>query len=175
MHRIGRTGRVGNLGEAISFYTDKNNNVARELVDILMEAHQTVPDWLRDKIGEAHRHLQQKQQQKSMQQQQKRYQSSGSTSSYGNSGSSSCGNNRDYRQSYSSEPHHRPQQQRHNASPGSVTPASPYGNNHSYGNNNPPMASPSPGSTASRIAMTSSPMAQGGNSAAANDSWWDGN
>ncbi|XP_065179160.1 ATP-dependent RNA helicase DDX3X-like [Sycon ciliatum] len=46
VHRIGRTGRVGNLGLATSFFNDKNRNVARDLVDLLSEAKQEVPGWL---------------------------------------------------------------------------------------------------------------------------------
>nr|BAA34993.1 DjVLGA [Dugesia japonica] len=115
VHRIGRTGRVGNLGEAISFYTDKNNNVAKELVDILLEANQIVPDWLRDKIGEAHRQMQMKQQQKSMLQQQKRYMSGSGGSSSTSSGAggansvlpSYSNNCRDYRQTQQHSRHAR--------------------------------------------------------------------
>jgi ATP-dependent RNA helicase DDX3X len=46
VHRIGRTGRCGNLGHALSFINDKNRNIARELQDLLTEASQTVPEWL---------------------------------------------------------------------------------------------------------------------------------
>jgi superfamily II DNA/RNA helicase len=46
VHRIGRTGRVGNLGLATSFFNDKNKNIVKELVEILEEAHQEVPSWL---------------------------------------------------------------------------------------------------------------------------------
>jgi ATP-dependent RNA helicase DDX3X len=46
VHRIGRTGRAGNVGKAVSFFSDKNQNIARDLVDILKEAHQNVPEFL---------------------------------------------------------------------------------------------------------------------------------
>lgn len=46
VHRIGRTGRVGNLGLATSFFNDKNRNMAVELVELLAEANQDIPDWL---------------------------------------------------------------------------------------------------------------------------------
>jgi len=37
VHRIGRTGRCGNLGLATSFYDDsQNSTLARSLVDVLM-------------------------------------------------------------------------------------------------------------------------------------------
>jgi superfamily II DNA/RNA helicase len=46
VHRIGRTGRVGNLGLATSFFNDKNKNIVRDLCELLIEAHQEVPTWL---------------------------------------------------------------------------------------------------------------------------------
>uniref|UniRef100_A0A8C9ZIY7 RNA helicase n=1 Tax=Sander lucioperca TaxID=283035 RepID=A0A8C9ZIY7_SANLU len=46
VHRIGRTGRVGNLGLATSFFNDKNGNITKDLLDILVEAKQEVPSWL---------------------------------------------------------------------------------------------------------------------------------
>lgn len=47
VHRIGRTGRCGNLGKATSFYShDSDASLAANLVKILAEARQTVPDWL---------------------------------------------------------------------------------------------------------------------------------
>lgn len=49
VHRIGRTGRVGNAGKATSFY-DKNSDQAlsRPLVKIFEQAQQEVPEWLID-------------------------------------------------------------------------------------------------------------------------------
>lgn len=46
VHRIGRTGRVGNLGLATSFFNDKNKNIIRDLNELLVEAKQEVPTWL---------------------------------------------------------------------------------------------------------------------------------
>ncbi|XP_055886537.1 ATP-dependent RNA helicase DDX4-like isoform X1 [Biomphalaria glabrata] len=47
VHRIGRTGRCGNLGKATSFFSaDTDLPLAASLVRILKEAHQEVPDWL---------------------------------------------------------------------------------------------------------------------------------
>lgn len=46
VHRIGRTGRMGNLGVATSFFNDNNRGLARELVQLLVEAKQDVPNWL---------------------------------------------------------------------------------------------------------------------------------
>ncbi|XP_076813427.1 putative ATP-dependent RNA helicase DDX4 [Clavelina lepadiformis] len=47
VHRIGRTGRCGNLGQATSFYDNsKDAQLARSLVKVLSEAMQEVPPWL---------------------------------------------------------------------------------------------------------------------------------
>ncbi|CAB3248402.1 unnamed protein product [Arctia plantaginis] len=46
VHRIGRTGRMGNLGVATSFFNDTNRGLARELIQLLVEAKQDVPNWL---------------------------------------------------------------------------------------------------------------------------------
>ncbi|CAG5113770.1 Oidioi.mRNA.OKI2018_I69.chr2.g7860.t1.cds [Oikopleura dioica] len=46
VHRIGRTGRVGNIGLATSFFNDKNSNIVRDLLELLIEAKQEVPEWL---------------------------------------------------------------------------------------------------------------------------------
>ncbi|KAK3095345.1 hypothetical protein FSP39_013504, partial [Pinctada imbricata] len=53
VHRIGRTGRVGNLGLATSFFNEKNKNITRDLMDLLVEAHQEVPSWLESMAYEA--------------------------------------------------------------------------------------------------------------------------
>ena len=34
------------LGQATSFFNEKNRNIAGDLLDILSEAHQEVPEWL---------------------------------------------------------------------------------------------------------------------------------
>ncbi|KAM3963269.1 LOW QUALITY PROTEIN: vasa-like [Aphomia sociella] len=49
VHRIGRTGRVGNRGKAVSFYdADQNSALAADLGKILRQADQEVPDFLQD-------------------------------------------------------------------------------------------------------------------------------
>ncbi|EAT44131.1 AAEL004472-PA, partial [Aedes aegypti] len=48
VHRIGRTGRMGNLGIATSFFNDKNRNVANGLVRLLQETQQEIPSFLED-------------------------------------------------------------------------------------------------------------------------------
>ena len=45
VHRIGRTGRCGKTGTAISFVNEKNKNILRDLKDMMSEAKQEVPDW----------------------------------------------------------------------------------------------------------------------------------
>lgn len=46
MHRIGRTGRMGNLGLATSFFNDRNRNLASAMMDLLAEAKQEMPGFL---------------------------------------------------------------------------------------------------------------------------------
>merc|ERR1711865_819108 len=46
VHRIGRTGRAGSTGNALSFINEKNSGVIRELRDMLDENDQEVPPWL---------------------------------------------------------------------------------------------------------------------------------
>jgi len=49
VHRIGRTGRVGNTGHALSFFDeskDSDKGIAKNLTRILAESQQEVPDWL---------------------------------------------------------------------------------------------------------------------------------
>merc|ERR1712233_263529 len=47
VHRIGRTGRVGNTGRATSFFDyHEDGAIARSLVRVLTDAGQMVPDWL---------------------------------------------------------------------------------------------------------------------------------
>lgn len=47
VHRIGRTGRAGNKGTAISMFSDKNRGMARELYELLSENNQEVPAFLK--------------------------------------------------------------------------------------------------------------------------------
>lgn len=46
VHRIGRTGRAGKQGVAISFFNDKNRTLAGDLQELLREANQTIPDFI---------------------------------------------------------------------------------------------------------------------------------
>lgn len=46
VHRIGRTGRAGNVGHATAFFNRGNKNIVRDLIELLKEANQEVPQWL---------------------------------------------------------------------------------------------------------------------------------
>ena len=46
IHRIGRTGRVGNKGTAISFFNSKNSSIAKDLVGVLEKMNQEIPEFL---------------------------------------------------------------------------------------------------------------------------------
>lgn len=48
VHRIGRTGRMGNLGTATSFFNDKNRNICSDLVELLTETNQEMPGFLEE-------------------------------------------------------------------------------------------------------------------------------
>lgn len=46
VHRIGRTGRAGHTGKALSFMNEKNRNIAKDLHELLQDNEQTIPPWL---------------------------------------------------------------------------------------------------------------------------------
>ena len=46
VHRIGRTARIGNVGLATSFFNEKNEDIAEDLVRVMLETKQDVPDFL---------------------------------------------------------------------------------------------------------------------------------
>ncbi|XP_011369355.1 probable ATP-dependent RNA helicase DDX4 isoform X3 [Pteropus vampyrus] len=49
VHRIGRTGRCGNIGRAISFFDpESDSHLAQPLVKVLSDAQQDVPAWLEE-------------------------------------------------------------------------------------------------------------------------------
>lgn len=50
IHRIGRTARIGNAGLATSFFNDRNEDIADDLVKVLIETKQQVPDFLENRI-----------------------------------------------------------------------------------------------------------------------------
>ncbi|TYJ55617.1 ATP-dependent RNA helicase ded1 [Cryptococcus floricola] len=45
-HRIGRTGRAGNVGTSTAFFNRGNLSLGRDLIELLKEANQEVPQWL---------------------------------------------------------------------------------------------------------------------------------
>ncbi|XP_004380531.1 probable ATP-dependent RNA helicase DDX4 isoform X2 [Trichechus manatus latirostris] len=49
VHRIGRTGRCGNTGRAVSFFDpESDSHIAQPLVKVLSDAQQDVPAWLEE-------------------------------------------------------------------------------------------------------------------------------
>lgn len=46
VHRIGRTARIGNIGLATTFYNDKDESQAEDLVKLMLETGQEIPDFL---------------------------------------------------------------------------------------------------------------------------------
>lgn len=51
-HRIGRTARIGHKGLAVSFYSERNEDIAEKLVNVLLECGCDVPDFLQQYIPE---------------------------------------------------------------------------------------------------------------------------
>ncbi|CAJ0570191.1 unnamed protein product, partial [Mesorhabditis spiculigera] len=48
VHRIGRTGRAGNVGLATSFFSSRNVRLARDLMNLIVESNQEVPAFLEE-------------------------------------------------------------------------------------------------------------------------------
>ncbi|KAF9194610.1 hypothetical protein BGZ50_005970 [Haplosporangium sp. Z 11] len=53
VHRIGRTARAGHPGLATTFYNDRNDAIAPQLVRLMVECKQEVPDFLQEFVSEA--------------------------------------------------------------------------------------------------------------------------
>ncbi|XP_063702850.1 ATP-dependent RNA helicase bel [Culicoides brevitarsis] len=56
VHRIGRTGRMGNLGVATSFFNEKNRNICADLVELLVETKQELPSFLEEMHSQERSH-----------------------------------------------------------------------------------------------------------------------
>jgi len=52
VHRIGRTARIGNEGKASSFFNDRNDDIGEDLVKLLVESKQEVPEFLQQHVPE---------------------------------------------------------------------------------------------------------------------------
>jgi ATP-dependent RNA helicase DDX3X len=52
VHRIGRTGRIGKKGVAISFVNDKNKPIFKDLYSLLCECRQEIPAWFEELYSE---------------------------------------------------------------------------------------------------------------------------
>jgi len=50
VHRIGRTGRCGHEGNAVAFVNDKNKPILQDLVHLLRETKQEVPQWFSEMV-----------------------------------------------------------------------------------------------------------------------------
>lgn len=46
IHRIGRTARIGNPGITTAFFTERDEGIGEDLVKILLETEQEVPEFL---------------------------------------------------------------------------------------------------------------------------------
>jgi len=52
VHRIGRTGRIGNEGLATAFFNERDESIADDLVKVLLECKQEIPDFLQTRVPE---------------------------------------------------------------------------------------------------------------------------
>lgn len=50
VHRIGRTGRCGNTGTAVSFVNERSGSIIRGIYDLLKEGNQEVPEFLENMV-----------------------------------------------------------------------------------------------------------------------------
>lgn len=53
VHRIGRTGRAGNMGVAVSFVNEGGRHLFRELIQLLEESRQEIPGWFEDLVSQS--------------------------------------------------------------------------------------------------------------------------
>ncbi|ELP88319.1 DEAD box ATP-dependent RNA helicase, putative [Entamoeba invadens IP1] len=52
VHRVGRTGRAGKKGIAVTFINEKTQNLIPALVSLMEESKQSVPEWMNEKSSE---------------------------------------------------------------------------------------------------------------------------
>ena len=52
VHRIGRSGRMGNRGASTSFFSERNEDIAMDLAKLLKEHDQPIPDFLAPSLPE---------------------------------------------------------------------------------------------------------------------------
>jgi superfamily II DNA/RNA helicase len=48
VHRIGRTGRCGNKGKAVSFINEQCRPIIKDLYKLLVKQNQEVPPWFKE-------------------------------------------------------------------------------------------------------------------------------
>jgi len=53
VHRIGRTGRCGNNGNSISFVNDNNKPILKDLLTLLQETKQDIPQWFSSLVSQS--------------------------------------------------------------------------------------------------------------------------
>jgi len=46
IHRVGRTGRMGKYGQAETYYTDDDIPNLRQIINVIKQSGQPVPEWL---------------------------------------------------------------------------------------------------------------------------------
>merc|ERR550534_435765 len=56
VHRIGRTGRRGNTGTALSFTNEQNRSIFDELLRLLQESKQEIPSWFTKMVANSQYH-----------------------------------------------------------------------------------------------------------------------
>jgi len=54
VHRIGRTGRCGNEGNTIAFVNENNKPIFKDLLKLLKETKQDIPQWFADMVYQSY-------------------------------------------------------------------------------------------------------------------------
>ena len=111
IHRIGRTGRVGSVGHAISFVTESDSMVFGKLYNFLMKQNQKIPEWFENRVKGGY--------------------NSNSNSNWGNNSNSNWGNNNNN----SSRNYNNNSWNNNNESSNNSNPWNNNNNNNSWNNN----------------------------------------